>query len=120
LDKIMEITPSNNGLDPSKLTETAELLKFDTKKFTECVAGTKYAEKVQSDYEDGIAIGATGTPYSILVLKSKINAEQEKTLIPIIAQFQGNISVSNDKTKIVINGALSYEVIKRVLDALIK
>lgn len=120
LDKIFEITPSNNGLDPAKLTETAALLKFDAKKFTECAAGTKYAEKVQNDYEDGISAGATGTPYNILVLKSKISAEQEKTLTPIIAQFQGNVSISTDKTKIVINGALPYEAIKRILDALMK
>ena len=120
LDRIFEITPSNNGLDPAELPKIATLLKLDEKKFNACVASGKYAEKIQRDYDDGASAGANGTPFSILVLKKEVTKTQETALAPLIAQYRGGVALSQDKTKITLNGALPYESIKTILDILLK
>lgn len=120
LDRIFEITPSNNGLDAGELPKIATLLKLDEKKFNECVASGKYAEKVQKDYEDGERAGATGTPFNVLVLKTALTPTQEATIAKIAAQSRGSITLASDKTKITLNGALPYAAIKTILDAVLK
>lgn len=120
LDRIFEITPSNNGLDAGELPKIATFLKLDEKKFNECVASGKYAEKIEKDYQDGASAGATGTPFSILVLKNAVTKTQEVALAPIIAQFRGGVALSSDKTKMTLNGALPYAAIKTILDAVVK
>ncbi len=67
LDRIYEITPSNNRLDLEKLPEIAAEIGLDVGKFNECLSSNKFADKVQADYEDAIASGGSGTPYSILL-----------------------------------------------------
>ncbi len=120
LDRMFEITPSNNGLDPAELPKIATLLKLDEKKFNECLASGKYAEKIEKDYQDGASAGATGTPFSVLVLKNAVTKTQETALAPLIAQFRGGVALSSDKTKITINGALPYNAVKTILDAILK
>lgn len=120
LDRIFEITPSNNGLNPAELPKIATLLKLDEKKFNECVASGKYAEKIEKDYQDGASAGATGTPFSILVLKNAVTKTQEAALAPLITQFRGGVALSSDKTKMTLNGALPYNAVKMILDAVLK
>jgi protein-disulfide isomerase len=120
LDRMFEITPSNNGLDPAELPKIAAFLKLDEKRFNECLAGGKYAEKIERDYQDGASAGANGTPFSILVLKDAVTKTQETALAPLIAQFRGGIALSSDKTKITLNGALPYNAVKMILDAVLK
>ncbi len=69
LDKIYEITPSNNRLDLNKLPEIAAEIGLDVNKFKECLDSDRYKDKVQADYEDAVASGGRGTPHSILVTK---------------------------------------------------
>lgn len=68
-NRIYEITPSNNGLDPAKLVSTAAEFKIDTKAFQTCLDSGRHAAKVQKDYEDAIAAGGRGTPHTILITK---------------------------------------------------
>ena len=67
LDRLFEITPSNNGLDPAKLPEIAVYIGLDETKFEKCLVSGKYAEKVQNDFEDGVQTGVSGTPYSVMI-----------------------------------------------------
>ncbi len=120
LDRIFEITPSNNGLDLAELPKIAVFLKLDEKKFNECLAGGTYAKKIESDYQDGSSAGASGTPFSVLVLKKAATKAQEAALAPIIAQSRGGIALSQDKNKITINGALPYAAVKTILDTMLK
>ena len=69
LDKIFEITPSNNGLDLAKLPEIAEELGLDRDKFQQCLDGGKLSQKVRQDYEDGARAGVRGTPHTVLLTK---------------------------------------------------
>lgn len=67
IDKIFEITPSNDGLDLSKLGETAKALGVDAKTFDNCMKTEKYAGQIQKNVEEAIALGAQGTPFFVLV-----------------------------------------------------
>ncbi len=65
--KIFEITPSNNGLDPAKLGETAKALGINVKSFDTCVAAGKYADKIQKSQDEATAVGAPGTPTTFVI-----------------------------------------------------
>lgn len=89
-DRIFEVTPANNGLDPERLPEIAKEIGLDVGAFTSCVSSGKYAKRIESDYQEGVLAGVRGTPYSIVV-----NTRTGK-------QFP-------------INGALPYESVKTIL-----
>ncbi|MSR71148.1 MAG: DsbA family protein [Candidatus Taylorbacteria bacterium] len=97
-DKIFSITPSNNQLDLAKLPIIAQELGLDINKFNTCLASTKYDDKIQKQYQDGIRVGIgsvdnSGTPYSVLIDK------------------KGN--------KVPLNGAQPYAVVKQLIDAML-
>lgn len=120
LDRIFEVTPSNNGLDLAELPKIAAFLKLDEQKFQACLASGKYAEHIERDYQSGLTAGASGTPFNILVLKNKVTKAQEVALASIIAQSRGSIALAADKTKITLNGALPYGALKTLIDTLSK
>lgn len=94
LDRLFEITPSNNGLDPSQLPEIAEYTGIEKGAFKDCLDSGRYAEHVADNLKDAIASGGTGTPYSILI--------------------------GPDGKKLVIYGAQPYPVVKQALDSLLE
>ncbi len=69
LDRLMEVTPANNGLDPAELPTIAQYVGLDVQKFNECLASGKYATKVEADAQNATATGGMGTPWSIVVGK---------------------------------------------------
>jgi protein-disulfide isomerase len=71
IDKIFEITPSNNGLDPALLTQTATEIGLNTAQFQACLDSGKYASIVNADVQDGLGAGTEGTPNTILVANGK-------------------------------------------------
>lgn len=71
LDRLMEITPANNGLDPAELPKIATYAGLDTAKFNECLASGKYAQKIEEHVQNAIATGGQGTPWSIVVGKNE-------------------------------------------------
>lgn len=98
VNKIYDLTPSNDGLDPLKLYEIANSIGLDSAKFTTCLESGKYAAKVQADYDSlynsGINPQNIGTPY--------------------------NIIVTSDGQKYSIPGALPYADMKTQIDNLLK
>lgn len=91
INKIYEITPSNDGLDASQLPKIAGDIGLDVVAFNSCLSSGRHAAKVEADYQDAVKSGGRGTPHSILVAK--------------------------DGTKTIIQGAQPYENIKNVIDA---
>ena len=67
VDKVFETTPSNNGLDASKLPEIATQIGLDGTKFQACINSGKMASIVEAQYQSGIKVGVTGTPTSVLL-----------------------------------------------------
>lgn len=90
LDRLFEVTPSNNGLDLAELPKIAEYVGLDKTQFNQCLESGKYAKRVSDDQTDGVNSGARGTPYSIVV-------------------------ASNGK-KFIINGAQPYTNVKAVIN----
>lgn len=71
IDRVFEITPGNNGLDLATLPDIAEFAGVDRTAFASCLESGKHATKVQSTYDEALTLGATGTPFSIIVVGDK-------------------------------------------------
>ncbi|MEW6610551.1 MAG: DsbA family protein [Patescibacteria group bacterium] len=93
LDKIYEVTPSNNGLDLAKLPEYAQEIGLDKRAFTTCLDSGKYTKKAQEQAQGAVLAGGAGTPYSVVV---------------------------KGDTKIPVSGAVPLENFKKVIDPLLK
>lgn len=70
-DRLFEVTPSNDRLDLSLLPQIAEDVGLDRAKFEACLAGDerggKYADRIESDYQDAVTSGGTGTPFTVVI-----------------------------------------------------
>lgn len=66
-DRLYEITPANNGLDPAELPKIAQYVGLDTAKFNTCLASTKYDAHIEEEVQNATATGGNGTPWSIVV-----------------------------------------------------
>ena len=91
---LYDTTNSNNSLDPAELPKIAKNVGLDVTAFNSCLSSGKYAAKVEADYQDAIKAGGIGTPNSIIL--------------------------SKDGTKTPVEGAVSYEALKNIIDALLK
>ncbi len=126
IDKIYEITPSNNGLDPAQLVSVATGLGIDKKAFNSCLDSGKYTQAITEAYNDAIAAGGQGTPYTVVLTKDPITDVVAKRVTDIFtaAATQYNLApnalgyISADK-KVIFNGNLPYELVQQVVAALI-
>ena len=66
-NKIYEVTPSNNELAPSELTKIATAVGLSSTAFNTCLASGQYAARVNLDVVNAQELGASGTPYSIII-----------------------------------------------------
>lgn len=88
INRIFEITPSNNGLDPNKLPEVAEEIGLDRTAFEACLESGKYREKIEAQFNDAVQSGGRGTPHTVIVTDKEITSfsgalqiDQVRTLI---------------------------------------
>src|SRR3989338_8697419 len=91
-DRLFEITPANNGLDPVELPKIAEYVGLNVSKFEECLASGKWAQKVKAQAQDAVNAGGNGTPYNVIVVGDQ---------------------------KIPVSGAVPLEQLKAVIDSVI-
>src|SRR3989344_2180125 len=68
-DRLYEITPANNGLEPAELPKIAQYVGLDTAKFNTCLASTKYDKHIEDEVQNAQVTGGNGTPWSIVVGK---------------------------------------------------
>ena len=94
IDRVFEITPSNNGLSTAQLPQIAAFVGLDVAKFNECLAADKYKDKISDHSQDAVNSGAQGTPYSVVITR------------------RGE--------KLAINGALPYESVKQIIEQALK
>mgnify|MGYP001612976372 FL=1 len=90
IDKLFEITPSNNNLDPALLPQIAEEVGLNRTAFNECLEKGRQSAKVETDYQDAVRAGASGTPFNIILTRNG-----QKVSIP---------------------GALPYSQMKNIID----
>jgi len=69
VDKIFEVTPSNNGLDHTLLPTYAGSAGVSETAFSSCLDSGKYKDYVEADFQGGVGAGVTGTPASFIVNK---------------------------------------------------
>lgn len=67
LDRLFEVTPSNDGLDLAQLPVIANNVGLNVAAFETCLASGKYADHIQKDLDDAIAAGGQGTPYTVII-----------------------------------------------------
>ena len=94
-DKLFEVTPANNGLDPAELPKIAALVGLNESKFKTCLDSGKYAQRVQDDLASGTKAGVTGTPGNII------------------------LDTKTGKTKL-LPGAYPFDQVKQAIDELLK
>lgn len=70
VDRVFEITPGNNKLDPSELSKIASYIGLNLPAFETCLSSGKYQAKIDASIKEGTAAGAAGTPYSVLITKN--------------------------------------------------
>jgi protein-disulfide isomerase len=119
-DKIYEITPSNNGLDLKELPKIAGEIGLDVVKFEKCLADGNNKKKVDDFLADAFASGGRGTPHNIMIIKDGLSNEENIAVESIIAQLpKGTMTLSSDKKKMEMSGALPFELIDQVIQAII-
>lgn len=78
-----------------RLRAFAEALSLDMEAFNDCFDSGKFSERVQQDYVDGSAAGATGTPAFLMTYTA--NGEQKQRFIPgayPFSEFQKQIEAA--------------------------
>ncbi|MBC7836644.1 thioredoxin domain-containing protein [Acetobacteraceae bacterium] len=72
VDKVFEVTPSNNGLDLAQLPVIAGQVGLNVEQFNSCLSSNKYAKKITDSYSEAIAAGGQGTPYILLMVNNEL------------------------------------------------
>lgn len=67
IDRLYEITPSNDDLNPAELPNIAAAVGLDVDKFKACLASDRLAARVEEQARDAVASGAQGTPFVVIV-----------------------------------------------------
>ncbi len=77
IDKIFEISPTNNGLNLDDLPAIAKLVLetsqkvFDEEEFVACYSEGNYDLELMSTLQEASLVGVEGTPHSIILYKEK-------------------------------------------------
>lgn len=95
IDKVFEVTPSNNGLDLAQLPVIAQSVGLNGEALSACISAGTYTKKVADSYSEAIAAGGSGTPYILITVDGE--------LVP-----GGNLS-----------GAQSYASMRAAIDAIL-
>lgn len=124
INKIYEITPSNDKLEEQKLITTATSLGLDTQKFQSCLQQNLTENKVKRDYENGLNIseGRPGTPLSVMLLNEPLENSKKMALKNIVRNegLDAFVNVAEDGQSITIKGAFPYEVMSLMIDLILQ
>jgi protein-disulfide isomerase len=94
IDAVQAIAPGDSQFDPADYDSVVSALGISTGSFDGCLTNHTYAKKVASDYQNAQQIGATGTPYNILLVRGQ--------------------------KPIVISGLVPYTTMKQIMDLAIQ
>jgi len=117
INALFETTPSNNGLDLAVLPDIAEQVGLDRVAFQTCLDSGKYAEEVQKDFNNGVAVGVGGTPHSIGIMEDGggfiIPGAQQYTIVDTAIKIglkSGNSGLVNKYTDLISRRASAQEI----------
>lgn len=95
INKVYEVTPSNDGLDPKELTNIATQVGLSSAAFNTCLESGEFDAKIRADMQNAQELDAGGTPYSLIVdtknneyypIKGAYPYAQVKQVIDLILQ----------------------------------
>ena len=95
INKVYEVTPSNDGLDPKELTNIATQVGLSSVDFNTCLESGEFDAKIKADMQNAQELDAGGTPYSLIVdtknneyypIKGAYPYAQVKQVIDLILQ----------------------------------
>lgn len=67
LDRLFEVTSSNDSLPPERLPEIAKDVGLDLPAFEQCLAEGRFAARVEEDLADAVRASGQGTPYTVIL-----------------------------------------------------
>lgn len=68
IDRVYEVTPGSNGLDLAQLPVIAGEIGLNVETFNQCLNDGTFTKKVADSYNEALAIGAQGTPHTVLLV----------------------------------------------------
>ena len=128
-NRLYEVTPSvtgatPKGLDQAELPKMAQYVGLNVEDFNNCLSSGKFKEKIDASFTDGVNIGISGTPSSVIVLDKAFPSTIKEKLMQIYDPYKNPqtgeypIKLSNDSKKIMLGGALPLSVVKATIDLL--
>lgn len=94
INALNSAAPGDLQFDPKNYPSVVSSLGIVPEAFTTCMSEHRFQDKVGDDFENGIAIGAGGSPFSVLLVKGQ--------------------------QPITINGSLPYDAVKKIIDQAIE
>ncbi len=91
IDLLHQKAPGATQFDPSGYPEVVKSLGLSLDDFDGCLAGTAFEKRVADDYDNALAAGAAGAPYSVIFIKGH--------------------------EPVPVSGSLPYAALKKVIDA---
>ncbi len=90
IDALQAATPGDSQFNPSDYPTLISSLGLTDSTFESCLQARTYQGHVADDYADAVAVGASGSPYSILLVRGQ--------------------------KPVVISGAIPYAALKKIID----
>lgn len=118
-NRLYEITPSNNQLDLSVLPDLAVEAGISRSEFTACQESDQYADLVQADYDEAVAAGGRGTPYSVIVADNGIDGDERQAILALFGTRTDAVTFSEDGNRIGIGGVLPGQMLSSIFDILL-
>lgn len=72
INRIFEITPSNDGLPEEELLNIAEYVGLNSSSFYTCLSSGKYTDKIEKSMSEGNSAGVSGTPASFILVNGNV------------------------------------------------
>jgi len=125
-NRIFEVTPSNDGLDLARLPAIAAEIGLDRKAFEACLSSGRHTSRIETEYTEATSAGGRGTPFNILLLRKPLSESKKQELLPLFERYRDPrdgslpIAFSADNARMMLSGALPYELMKVVLDTILK
>ncbi len=121
IHEVFTITPSNNGLDLTQLPKIAsDSGVTNLTAFQSCLDNGTFNTAISQTIQDAMNAGAQGTPFTVIVSKTKISDAAIATINTLAAQFPpGTVAVSSDDMRVEVSGALPQNFMETILKTLL-
>ncbi|MDP3974873.1 MAG: DsbA family protein [Candidatus Jorgensenbacteria bacterium] len=126
-DRIFEVTPANDGLDPAELPRIAEYAGVLRAAFESCLASGKYGDMVNASVNEVEALGIRGTPYVVFDSKGDVESDDFPFLMEINTEFAraypnqpAPFTIDESNRRIGMSGAFPLEMVKQIVETLMR